>query len=71
MEQNFTVGLVCLFCELPLEAEEGKEFHSGDMILCSSCGESNDFDSVLEVAKRKGISKVEEQVASKLKNIFK
>tara|TARA_R110002073_G_scaffold223423_1_gene383628 strand:- start:393 stop:620 length:228 start_codon:yes stop_codon:yes gene_type:complete len=75
MEEHFTIDVVCLFCQATLKVEEGKELQSGDMIKCQECGEENDFDSVMEVAKEKGIAKVEAEVAdelnSKFKNLFK
>jgi len=53
MEENFTIEVLCLFCHSTLTADEDMEFESGDLIKCNSCGEMNDYDSVVEVAKEK------------------
>jgi len=45
------------------------------MIKCSACGELNDYDSVLDIAKEKGVELVkddlEKELKSKFKNLFK
>jgi len=71
MDKEFKITALCLFCQTPLQAEEGASFESGDMIKCASCGESNDYDSVIEVAKEKGIEKVKSQVEAELKKSLK
>lgn len=75
MKDNFTIEALCLFCNAPLTADKNKEFHSGDLIKCNSCGEMNDYDSVVEVAKEKGIEKVksevEKEINKTMKNLFK
>ncbi len=75
MDKNHSVEVVCLFCDATLQAEEGKEYESGDMIKCSACGEQNDYDSVLDIAKEKGIEIIkgefEKELKSKCKNLFK
>jgi hypothetical protein len=72
---NIQVALVCLFCNAPLQGPEETKFSSGDLIKCTQCGELNDFDSVLEVAKEKGLEQAEnvikEQLQKEFKNIFK
>jgi DNA-directed RNA polymerase subunit RPC12/RpoP len=72
---NIKVALVCLFCNAPLQGTEEIKFSSGDLIRCTQCGEQNDFDSVLEVAKEKGMVQAEnaikEQLQKDLKNLFK
>lgn len=69
------VTLVCLFCGSPLQGAKDAECASGDMIECNECGESNDCDSVIEVAKEKGIAEISEEVQRQLKrelgNLFK
>ncbi len=75
MDKNYSIDVVCLFCDATLKAEKDKEYQSGDMIKCSGCGELNDYDSVLEIAKEKGVELVkdelEKKIKSKLKNLFK
>ena len=75
MDSEFNIEVLCLFCGVPLQAEEDAEFESGDLIKCTSCGEMNDYDSVIEVAKEKGVEIVKSQVGDELsktvKNLFK
>ena len=70
-----SIALKCLFCQSELMGPEYAQFASGDLIKCQECGEENDFDSVLEVAKETGIaqitSEVEEQLAKTLKGLLK
>jgi len=67
MDSESKITALCLFCHAPLEAEEDKEFQSGDMIKCNACSELNDYDSVVEVAKEKGTEKVKNEVEAELK----
>jgi len=52
-----------------------KDFQSGDMIKCQNCGESNDYDSLFDVAKEEGIEKVkrsfEADIAKSFRMLFK
>lgn len=68
------ITLVCLFCGADLQSTEDTKFLSGDLIQCRQCGERNDYDSLIEAAKEKGISEingeVEKQLDRKLKSIF-
>jgi phage FluMu protein Com len=72
---KFTVNLRCHFCGSVLEGPEDAEYHSGDLIKCTKCGEDNDYDSVLEVAKKEGIKKakgaVQEQLQKQFNGLFK
>ena len=61
--------IVCLFCGNVLTAPEGAAFKSGDLIPCE-CGESSDFDSVVEVAKKKALAQVKDSVQNDLKKRF-
>lgn len=71
MEDEFSITVRCLFCKAPLQAEESAEFSSGDMIKCDSCGELNDYDSVVDVAKEEAMERVKANVESEIKDIFK
>jgi len=75
MDKSYSIEVVCLFCDATLKIEEDKEYQSGDMIKCSACGELNDYDSVLDIAKEKGVELVkddlEKELKSKFKNLFK
>lgn len=68
--EPFSVPLVCLFCGVNLEASEDAAFQSGDLIRCQNCGEQNDYDCLIEVAKEKGIAEVKVKVEDHLKNKF-
>lgn len=70
MDENMHITLRCLFCSQPLKAEEGAEFQSSDMIECSECGESNDYDSVFEVAKESALEEVKSQLQDDVKKKF-
>lgn len=75
MDKQYSIEVICLFCDTSLKVEEGKTYESGDMINCSECGELNDYDSVLDIAKEKGVQLVkdelEKEIKSKFKNLFK
>jgi len=70
ISENFNITLICLFCGAPLEGPEDKEYSSGDLIECSQCEEPNDYDSLIEVAKEKGVEKVSKEVEDHIKNKF-
>lgn len=71
MDEEFTVEAICLFCNATLTAEENRELKSGDLIKCDSCGELNDYDSIIEVAKEKGLEKVNSDVKAESKKSIK
>jgi phage FluMu protein Com len=75
MDKSYSIEVKCLFCDATLKSEDGQEYQSGDMIKCSECGELNDYDSVLEVAKEQGVelvkNELEKELKSKFKNLFK
>ncbi len=65
------IELQCLFCDSALTGKDDAKFESGDLIKCAECGEENDFDSVLEIAKQKGLLQMKEQVLESIKKAFK
>jgi hypothetical protein len=69
--ENFTVSLTCLFCDTLLEGDTSIEHKSGDLIKCQNCEAENDYGSLIEIAKDKGIAKVKENLESELKILFK
>ena len=71
MQETYTVSLVCVFCDTPLQGKEDKEYKSGDLIKCSECGEYNDYDSVFEIAKEKGVKQVEEDAMKEIEKALK
>lgn len=68
---RFTVTLKCLFCGAALEGQEGADYQSGDLIKCTKCGEENDYESVLDVAKEEGMNQAKEMVEDRLQKQFK
>jgi len=66
-----SIALKCLFCHSELKSPEDANFSSGDLIKCQECGEENDFDSVIEVAKETGIAEVKKDVEAQLNKAFK
>ena len=71
MDSEFKITVLCLFCQASLQAGENTEFSSGDMIKCDSCGELNDYDSVIEAVKEKGVEIVKSQVEAELEKTMK
>jgi hypothetical protein len=71
MGSEFKITCLCLFCQAPLVSEEDAVFKSGDLIKCKLCGEGNDYDSVIKLAKEKGIEKVTSDLKANLKKTFK
>jgi hypothetical protein len=53
MEQEISVDLLCLHCQGQLRGETGKTYRPGDTIRCDSCGELNDYERVIEIAREK------------------
>lgn len=73
MEEKTSIKLKCFFCfltdfELPYEDYEPKH---GEQLICSNCGRSNDYDSLLLVAKKKGKEWTEQQVKSEMDKLAK
>lgn len=57
------INMKCLFCQsdqfdLP---SEGYQPVSGDQLLCANCGRTNDYDSLLRVAKKRGVEWAEQE----------
>ena len=73
MDTKTTIKLKCIFCgshnfELP---EEGYQPKYGEQILCSNCGRTNDYDSLVKVAKKQATKWAEEQVQKELDDFAK
>jgi predicted nucleic acid-binding OB-fold protein len=47
------IPMECLFCSAVLTAPSDYEPKSGDQIKCQNCGRTNDYDSLMAVAKEK------------------
>ena len=68
MEEKTTIKLKCFFCsstdfELPYADYQPKH---GEQIRCSNCGRTNDYDSLLRVAKKQGEEWAEQQVKEEM-----
>lgn len=70
-----SVSLRCLFCNDNLQGDTENPPQEGEMMVCTHCGEKNDFDSVREIAIQEGRKELEEAVlesfTKKMKKIFK
>lgn len=76
MDNNeFQITLGCLFCGCDLKGDSERQYESGDMIKCQECGELNDYDSLVEVAREEGrasaVNYVNNEISKMLKGIFK
>ena len=71
MDKNYSIEVKCLFCDVTLKTEKGQKYQSGDITKCSECGELNDYDSVLDVAKEKGVKLVKRELEKELRSNFK
>lgn len=71
IEENFTVSLTCLFCDIELDGDTSIEYKSGDLIKCQNCEAENDYDSLIKIATTKAMQKVQADIESELQNIFK
>jgi redox-regulated HSP33 family molecular chaperone len=69
-EKSYKIELKCFFCDHILVSEENKKFQSGDLILCSNCNKGNDYDSLIEVAKEKGIELIKDDLNDYFKKTF-
>ena len=69
--ENFTVSLTCLFCDAVLEGDTSIEYKTGDLIKCQNCEAENGYDSLIEIAKNKGIEIAKTNLENEIKNIFK
>ena len=65
-----SIELVCLFCSEPLQGPEDAQYASGDLIPCASCGKSNDFDSLIDVAKEKVEVIAREEVEKEMRKVL-
>ncbi len=68
---NITVTLKCLFCGAALQGPEDAEYSSGDLIKCADCGEGNDYNSLLDVAKEQGGEQLKNEVEKQLEREFR
>jgi hypothetical protein len=71
MEENYTITLTCLFCDSPLQKEANQEVQSGDFIKCKNCDQDNDYDSLISIAKEKGLELVKDDLNDEIKKMFK
>ncbi|MCF1610029.1 hypothetical protein LQ759_09055 [Serratia marcescens] len=70
-ERIGTISLKCLFCGCILKGPTSTRLQSGDLIKCLNCGEENDYDSLMSVAKEEGLEIARKQIDNMLKKIFK
>ena len=72
------ISMECLFCSAVLTAPSDYEPKSGDQIKCQNCGRTNDYDSLMDVARKKRddfgqevLDNELEKIAKDFKKIFK
>jgi peptide subunit release factor 1 (eRF1) len=70
-DKSFSISLKCMFCDCALEGETEQEFSSGDMIKCQECGELNDYDALIELAKEEGKEAVTVYAQSEIEKMLK
>lgn len=77
---NSQIKLRCLFCmsDQFVIPDEEKQFQSGDQIVCANCGQTNDYDSLMRVAKKNAeewatqqVNEMVKEFNKKVKNLFK
>jgi hypothetical protein len=68
--ESVNITLKCLFCDSDLEKTKSDTFQSGDLVRCTSCKQENDYDSLIYVAKDKGIEQLQKQVTLEAKKAF-
>ena len=73
MDKKTKIKLKCIFCgsqsfEL---TEEGYQSKHGEQILCANCGRTNDYDSLLRVAKKHAKDWAKDQVQKELDDFVK
>ena len=69
MEQERAIKLKCIFCQstnfdVPYD---GYEPRAGEQIKCANCGRSNDYSSLLSLARKEGEKIAKEIIDSKIK----
>jgi hypothetical protein len=73
MEDQITLKFHCLFCFSKDFVLPDKNYspQSGHQILCANCGRSNDYDSLMRVAKKNAKEWAEEQVTQEINRFTK
>ena len=69
--KQFTIPLICLFCDCELQGSAEKEFSSGDMLECQECGELNDYDTLIDVAADEGKELVKKYAKEEIGKMLK
>ena len=73
MKDNYSVKLQCVFCgsenfSLPSKRYRPKE---GEQIKCANCGRLNDFDSLHQIAMKRGIDMAKKDINDEIKKMLK
>lgn len=73
MEEKTTIQLHCFFCGSTQFALPNKNYQpkAGEQIKCSNCGRTNDYDSLMRVAKSKATKWAKEQAQKKMDDFAK
>ena len=68
---NFSITLTCMLCDAELQGDTTIKYQNGDLIKCQNCNMDNDYTSVIEIAKKKGLEICSNELQKKLNTIFK
>lgn len=71
MTNNFSIPLICVFCDKVLEGDVEIEYKDGDLITCQNCGMDNDYTSLLKIVEEKVVKALEDEITISFKNILK
>lgn len=73
MGKSVKITMKCIFCkstqfDVPYEGYEPK---SGEQIKCANCGQSNDYDSLVKLARNEGVEIARDFAENELKKMLK
>lgn len=73
MDKSVKITMKCIFCksskfDVPYENYEPK---SGEQIRCANCGRTNDYDSLLKLAKNEGLEIAKDFAENEVKKMLK
>ncbi len=73
MKEKYSIKMYCLFCkseqfELP---DENYQPSHGEMIKCANCGRLNDYTSMFQITKEKGMQIAKEEAEKVIKDFPK
>ncbi len=73
MEEKKEIELKCIFCgsaKFELPSKDYKP-NPGEQIKCANCGRTNDYDSLIRIAKKRAEEWAEQQVKAEMDKLTK